>query len=153
MYIDARRKAVIKNGINDYKFMKEELEQRISKGDDLKELSKFLCRFKDSEITSLEDYLDYGYLDFIYKDVNMCVSYDKEKTSVSDTFQIWDDKGFEYIWDDYLTIKDYEELINTSKEETLSNAVADLKFYDAHNLKDDYDKCLEDIIVFLKEEF
>lgn len=154
MILDARKINVIKKEIENYKFMKEELEQRIAKNDTLEELSDFINKFRDTEITSLETHEDYGYLDFLYKDVNMCVSWEKSKgIYVSKYFEIYDNKGEEYIVEDFLTIEEYEKLMNTPKENMLRDAVADLKFYDAHDLKQNYEKTLEKIIVFLKEEF
>lgn len=154
MILDARKINVIKKEIENYKFMKEELEQRITKNDTLEELSDFINKFRDTEITSLEKYEDYGYLDFLYKGVNMCVSWEKSKgIYVSKYFEIYDSKGEEYIVEDFLTIEDYEKLMNTPKENMLRDAVADLKFYDAHDLKENYEKTLEKIIIFLKEEF
>lgn len=154
MFLDIRQRDVIKKEIENYKFMKEEIEQRITKNDTIEELKDFINKFRDTEITSLEKYEDYGYLDFIYKDVNMCVSWEKDKgIYVSKNFEIYDRDKYEYIVEDFLTIEDYEELMNTPKEDMLRDAVADLKFYDAHNLKDNYNKCLEKIIVFLKEEY
>ena len=154
MILDARKINVIKKEIENYKFMKEELEQRITKNDTLEELSDFINKFRDTEITSLEKYEDYGYLDFLYKGVNMCVSWKKSKgIYVSKYFEIYDSKEEEYIVEDFLTIEEYEKLMNTPKENMLRDAVADLKFYDAHDLKENYEKTLEKIIVFLKEEF
>jgi len=154
MILDARKINVIKKEIENYKFMKEELEQRVAKNDTLEELSDFINKFRDTEITSLEKYDDYGYLDFLYKDVNMCVSWEKSKgIYVSKYFEIFDSEEKEYIVEDFLTIEEYEKLMNTPKEDILRDAVADLKFYDAHDLKQNYEKMLEKIIVFLKEEF
>lgn len=154
MFLDARKINVIKKEIENYKFMKEELEQRIAKNDTLEELSDFINKFRDTEITILEKYDDYGYFDFLYKDVNMCVSWEKSKgIYVSKYFEIYDSKEEEYIVEDFLTIEEYEKLMNTPKEDILRDAVADLKFYDAHDLKENYEKTLEKIIVFLKEEF
>lgn len=154
MILDARKINVIKKEIENYKFMKEELEQRIAKNDTLEELSDFINKFRDTEITNLEKNEDYGYLDFLYKGVNMCVSWEKSKgIYVSKCFEIYDSKEEEYIVEDFLTIEEYEKLMNTPKEDMLRDAVADLKFYDAHDLKQNYEKTLEKIIVFLKEEF
>lgn len=154
MFLDARKINVIKKEIENYKFMKEELEQRIAKNDTLEELSDFINKFRDTEITSLEKYEDYGYLDFLYKDVNMCVSWEKNKgIYVSKHFEIFDSEEKEYIVEDFLTIEEYEKLMNTPKENMLRDAVADLKYYDAHDLKQNYEKTLEKIIIFLKEEF
>lgn len=153
MFLDIRQRELIKNTIKDYKFMKEEIEQRIAKKDTIEELKDFINKFRDTEITSVDDYADYGYLDFNYKNANMCISWENDNKFVGTTFEIFDDKKKEYIVEDFLTIEDYEELMNTPKEDMLRNAVADLKFYDAHNLKDNYNECLEKIIVFLKEEY
>lgn len=153
MFLDIRQRELIKNTIKDYKFMKEEIEQRIAKKDTIEELKDFINKFRDTEITSVDDYADYGYLDFNYKNANMCISWENDNKFVGTTFEIFDDKKKEYIVEDFLTIEDYEELMNAPKEDMLRNAVADLKFYDAHNLKDNYNECLEKIIVFLKEEF
>lgn len=153
MFLDIRQRELIKNTIKDYKFMKEEIEQRIEKDYTIEEIKEFINKFKDTEITSVDSYTDYGYLDFNYKNANMCVGWESENKYMGTSFEIFDDKKKEYIVEDFLTIEDYEELMNTPKEDMLRSAVADLKFYDAHNLRDKYNKCLEDIIVFLKEEF
>lgn len=154
MIIDARLRALILNAINDYNFIKEEIEQRIKKGDSLEELSNFIVKFKGTEITNLESYKEYAYLDFIYKDVNTCVCWELEKgTYVGKTFEIYDKDNNSYVVEDFLSIEEYEKILNTPKEDMLRDAVVDLKFYDSHNFKDNYDRQLDKIVNFLKEEF
>ena len=76
MIIDVRQRALILNAINDYNFMKEEIEQRIKKGDNLEELSTFIVKFIGTEITNLEKYEEYAYLDFIYQYIKINVCFD-----------------------------------------------------------------------------
>lgn len=154
MIIDVRQRAVILNAINDYSFIKEEIEQRIKKGDNLEELSTFIVKFRGTEITNLESYEEYAYLDFIYEDVNMCVCWDLEKgTYVGKTFEIFDKDNNGYVVEDFLSIEEYEKMLNTPKEQMLKDAVADLKFFESNNLKTNYDIELDKIVRFLKEEF
>lgn len=154
MIIDVRQRAVILNAINDYNFIKEEIEQRIKKVDNLEELSTFIVKFKGTEITNLESYEEYAYLDFIYEDVNMCVCWDLEKgTYVGKTFEIFDKDNNGYVVEDFLSIEEYEKMLNTPKEQMLKDAVADLKFFERSNCKENYDIQLDKIVRFLKEEF
>lgn len=154
MIIDVRQRALILNAINDYNFIKEEIEHRIKKGYTLEELSSFISKFRGTEITNLEDYEEYAYLDFIYQDLNMCVCWDLEKgTYVGKTFEIFDKDNNGYVVEDFLSIEEYEKILNTPKEQMLEDAVADLKFFDSHNLKENYDVQLDKIVRFLKEEF
>lgn len=154
MIIDVRQRALILNAINDYNFIKEEIEQRIKKGDNLEELSNFIVKFKGTEITNLEDYEECAYLDFKYQDVSMSVCWESEKgTYVGERFEIFDEENNNYVVEDFLSIKEYEKLLDTPKEQMLKDAVADLKFFESHNLKENYDFQLDKIVRFLKEEF
>lgn len=154
MIIDVRQRALILNAINDYNFIKEEIEQRIKKGDNLEELSSFISKFKGTEITNLEDYEEYAYLDFIYQDLNMCVCWELEKgTYVGKTFEIFDKDNNGYVVEDFLSIEEYEKMLNTPKEQMLRDAVVDLKFFEANGYKENYDIQLDKIVRFLKEEF
>lgn len=154
MIIDVRQRALILNAINDYNFIKEEIEQRIKKGDNLEELSSFISKFKGTEITNLENYEEYAYLDFIYQDLNMSVCWDLEKgTYVGKTFEIFDKDNNGYVVEDFLSIEEYEKMLNTPKEQMLEDAVVDLKFFEANGYKENYDIQLDKIVRFLKEEF
>lgn len=154
MIIDVRQRALILNAINDYNFMKEEIEQRIKKGDNLEELSTFIVKFIGTEITNLENYEEYAYLDFIYQDVNMSVCWDLEKgTYVGKTFEIYDKNNNGYVVEDFLSIEEYEKMLNTPKEKMLEDAVVDLKFFESNGCKENYDIQLDKIVRFLKEEF
>ena len=97
MFLDIRQRELIKNTIKDYKFMKEEIEQKIEKNFTIEELKDFINKFRDTEITSVDSYADYGYLDFNYKNANMCVGWESENKYVGSTFEIFDDKNREYI--------------------------------------------------------
>lgn len=103
----------------------------------LEYLRKIILRFKDSEITNLETYDDYGYLDFIYKNVNMSV---------------WN-VSYEYIVDDYLSLDDYAKMLNTDKETELQNAIVDLKYYENSKYTELYNSKRDEIIEFLKENW
>ena len=154
MIIDVRQRALILNAINDYNFIKEEIEQRIKKGDNLEELSNFIVKFKGTGITNLEDYEECVYLDFMYKDVSMSVYWVLEKgTYVGETFEIFDEDNNNYVVEDSLSIEEYKKMLNTPKEKMLEDAVADLKFFESHNLKENYNFQLDKIVRFLKEEF
>lgn len=154
MIIDVRQRALILNAINDYNFIKEEIEHRIKKGYTLEELSSFIVKFKGTEITNLENYEEYAYLDFIYQDVNMSVCWDLEKgTYVGKTFEIFDKDNNGYVVEDFLSIEEYEKMLNTPKEQMLRDAVVDLKFFETNGYKENYDIQLDKIVRFLKEEF
>jgi len=154
MILDKRQKEIIKKALDDYDFMKEEITNKIDKGYTIDDLSVFLTRFKDIEITNIEKYDDYGYLDFLYKDLNMCVMFDTDKgLRVSNTFEIYDKKIYEYIVEDFLTKEEYTKLINKTREEEIEDMVATLKYYDSHNLEADYKAYSNKIISFLKENW
>lgn len=157
MFLDRRQIELIKQAIEDYKFMKEELEAKINKDYTMEELTNFISKFKGTEITSVEDYnTDYAYLDFNYNAVNMFVQWDKEidnKLKVSSTFEIYDRTICSYVIEDFLTVEEYQKLINTPKESMLRDIIADLKWYDSNNKQEQYQDCVDKIIHFLKEEF
>ena len=83
------------------------------------------------------------------------VGYNKEKgVYVSNVFEIYDKETCEYIVEDWLRIKDYEELLNTPKENVLNDLVADLKHIECNTYKEDrYKEQVNKIIKFLKEEW
>ena len=154
MILDKRQKELVKNALEDYDFMKEEITNKISKGYDIDDLSIFLTRFKDIEITNIEKYDDYEYLDFLYKDLNMCIVFDTDKgLRVSNTFEIYDKKTCEYIVEDFLTKDEYTNLINKTREEELEDMIVTLKYYDSHNLEGDYKLYEKKVINFLKENW
>lgn len=154
MFLNKRQIELVKNAIEDYKFIKEEIELRISKDYNLEEISQVLVKFKGITIENLEDYENEAYLDFEYNNINTCVSWQRNTgTCVSSTFEIFDNKEKCYIVEDFLTIKDYEKLINTPKDRMLEDAVADLKYYESKNYVESYNKQKDKIINFLKEEF
>lgn len=154
MILDRRQKELVKKALEDYDFIKEEITNKINKGYDVDKLSIFLTRFKDIEITNLEKYDDYEYLDFLYKDLNMCVMFDTDKgLRVSNTFEIYDKKTCEYIVEDFLTKEDYTSMINKTKEEELEDMVATLKYYDSTNMELAYKNYKDKIIIFLKENW
>lgn len=154
MFLDRRQIELIKNAIEDYNFIKEEIENKIKKGYNLEEISVFLNRFKDIEITSLDSINGDSWLDFLYKDISTCVCSTKEKgIYVGSTFEIYDKKNYEYIVEDLLTVKDYENLMNTPKEEMIADAVHNLKYYESHKYTDLYNKQRDRLINFLKEEY
>ena len=129
MYICDRQKEIVKKALKDYDFIKEELENKIKKGYDLNELSKFLCRFKDIEITNLEIYDDIGYLDFLYNDINTSAIYnaDKKTIKVSETMEIYDKVKYEYIVEDFLTKEEYIKMLFKTKEMYFDELVKNLK--------------------------
>lgn len=154
MILTKKQKNLVKNALIDYDFMKEEIENKIALNYTIDDLSVFLTRFKDIEITNLEKYTDYTYLDFLYKDLNMCIMFDKDKgTRVSSTFEIYDKTTCEYIVEDFLTKEDYLKLINKTREEELEELVSTLKYYDSNNSEQAYKEYINKIINFLKENW
>ena len=164
MFLDNRQVKIIEEAIEDYNFIKEEIETFIDKNCNSEDINKefnkianFMERFKDVCIMDLNNYSgDYGYLDFEYKNINTCVSFDKEtgaKFKVSSTFEIYDTEKLEFIIEDYITVEEYQKLIKTPKEKMLKDIVADLKWYESNNKEEEYKKCSDKIIKFLKEEF
>ena len=155
MFLTNREIELVKQAIEDYKFMKEESEYRISQGYSLKELADFISKFKDVEITNLEEHSDYGYLDFSYKDVDMCVAKKNKEGDkyVGKTFEIYDKTNYRFIVEDFLTIEEYERIINIPKEEMLASAIVDLKYYESNNKSFEYNTQVDKIIGFLKENW
>ena len=154
MFLDRRQIELIKKSIEDYNFIKEEIENKIQKGFSLEEISTFLTRFKDIEITNLDGILGDRYLDFLYKDINTCVCETTKKgIFMGTTFEIYDRLNSEYIVEDFCDIKEYENMINTPKDIMLANAIANLKYYESNNYKDSYNRQRDKIISFLKEEY
>ena len=154
MYLDERQKKIVVDALKDYNFIKEEIENRIRQDYNLEELSKFLVRFKDIEISNIEEYDDIGYLDFIYKDVNTCVIWEYQKgLRVSNTLEIYDKEQMEYIIEDFCTIEEYEKMLNRTREENLNDLVATLKYYESRGLEADYKAYSKKVISFLKENW
>ena len=154
MFLDMRQKQLIKNAIEDYNFIKEEVEYRIKQGFSLEDLESFLNRFDGMEITGLDTINGESWLDFLYKDISTCVCNTQEKgTFMGTTFEIYDREQHEYIIEDFLDVKSYEDYINTPKEKMLEDAVLNLKYYDSHNMEEQYNNQKDKIINFLKEEW
>ena len=156
MYLDSRQKAIVKKAIEDYDFIKEEIDEKIAKGYNLEDLSIYLVRLgrKDIEITNLETYKDYAYLDFLYKDLNMCVMWERDKgIRVSSTFEIYDKENNAYIVEDFLTKEEYEKMLNRTREENLQDLVATLKWYDSRDMQIAYKEQERKVINFLKEDW
>jgi len=155
MYLDNRQKAIVKKALEDYDFIKEELDEKIAKDYNLEDLSIYLNKYsKDVEITNLESYNDYAYLDFLYKDLNMCVMWERDKgIRVSATFEIYDKEKKEYIVEDFLTREEYINMLNRTREENLQDLVATLKWYDSSNMKIAYEEQERKVINFLKENW
>ena len=159
MYLDNRQKEVVKNGIKDYEFIKNEIETKMNlKNCTLEDIQAFLSKFdsKDLEITNLENYNDdYGYLDFIYKDINTCVGFDKEINKdlhVSTTFEIYDIEKYEYIVEDFCTKEEYEKMLNYTKEDKLESMIKHLRYLKDKKLKADYKLYIKEIVKFLEED-
>jgi len=155
MYLDNRQKAIVKKALEDYDFIKEELDEKIAKDYNLEDLSIYLNKYsKDVEITNLESYNDYAYLDFLYKDLNMCVMWERDKgIRISATFEIYDKEKKEYIVEDFLTREEYINMLNRTREENLQDLVATLKWYDSSNMKIAYEEQERKVINFLKENW
>ena len=159
MYLDLRQKEIVKKALEDYDFIKEEIDEKIAKNYNLEELSKYLVRLSnDIEVSNLEDYTEYAYLDFIYKDLNMCICWDVKKgIRVSSTFEIYDKTMQEYVVEDFLSKEDYQAMLDRSREDNLQELVATLKWYDSNNknkaFSAAYDAQVKKIISFLKENW
>lgn len=149
MILDNRRKKLIRDSINNYKFMKEEIEEKLNKNYTVEELQTFLNRFKNMDITNIET----DYLDFIWEDLSICIILENNNKRVGKGFEIYDTVGKQFIVEDFLTVEEYEKLLNTSKEQMLKNAILDLKYYEKMNYESSYNECLNEIVRFLKEEF
>lgn len=160
MFLENREIEIIKKAIKDYKFMKEEIEEFIERTRtevDFNKIQDFILKFKGTDVTNIENSMvDYSYLDFIYNDINMCVKYEREiedRIVVSKTFEIYDTKTCTYIIEDFLSVEEWENLINTSKETMLEDAVFNLKSYESKGKSYEYEEQLKKIVVFLKENW
>lgn len=155
MFLDKRQIELIKKAIEDYKFIKEEIEFRINKDYNLEEISQVLVKFKGVCIESLEEWTENeAYLDFEYNNIDTCVSWIRENgVQVSNVFEIYDDEEKCYVVQDFLTIEEYEKLIDTPKDKMLSDAVANLKYYENNDSLENYNNQRDKIIKFLKEEY
>lgn len=149
MYLDKRQKNIIIKALNDYKFIKEELTLKIKAQYTPDELTDYILRFKDTEITNFDDM----YLDFEYQDISTCVILNSTPVpQVSSTFEIYDKIKQEYIVEDFLTPEDYEKMLKTPFEESLKEMVHELNFYDIQDMTTQYNEQKEKIIKALKEE-
>lgn len=148
-----RTKKVIEQGVYDYNFIKEELEEKIKKDYNMEELAEYLTRFKEIEITSFGDVGEEIYLDFIYKSVNAYVYYKDGVISVGKAFEIFDKDRETYVIDEWLEESNYIELLNTTKEEQLKEAILDLEFYKDNDLGELFDKKVKELIQFVREEY
>ncbi len=159
MYLNLRQKELVRKAIKDYQFMEYEINNRIIGGITFEELTDFLLKFKGIVITNTEDWDDdFRYLDFQYNSVDMCVSLNKKENElkVSDVFEIYDDTKEHFVIEDWLCVKDYNDILNTPKEKILNNLVAELKYIDCNDVYDrekKYEEKKEEIIRFLKEEY
>lgn len=163
MFLENRQIEIIKRALEDYKFMKVEIENFIERTrtenwhKDFNAIYNFILRFQGTEITNAEDYNDdYGYIDFIYKDTNMCVKYEKEiedRIVVSKTFEIYDQATCTYVVEDFLSVEEWQKMIDAPKETMLHDAVLDLKYYENNGRSYEYEEQLKKIVVFLKENW
>ena len=153
MFLDKNDMEMIINGINNYQFIKEELTEKIKKGYSLEQLENYIRKLKGTEITGTSDYEDIKYLDFIYDNVNMYIQEELDNgIKVSERFEIYNTKEHCYIVEDFLTLKEYEDMLNESKEEKIKSALIDLDFFKKYNFKEQHDILLEKVINFIKEE-
>lgn len=149
MIISKREKEIIKKAIDEYEFMKEEIENQIEKGHDIEE---FLMRFKDLEYSIISNDKSY-FLDIMYKDICFSVGVRQDKkTEVSDCFQIWDIEKSENIVDEFWTKEDYKQLINKTTDEELHEMSEMLKYYEDKHLYGDYKSYVQKIIDYVKEK-
>ena len=151
MYLDERKKKIVRKAIEDYEFIKEELENKIKQNYNLEELSEFLLKFKGTCIENLDTDSDIEcYLDFEYNDVNMCCIWDTDKgLRVSNLYEIYDKEKEEFLSEDWLTTDDYKKWLNKTREEELENLVVQLKYCECKGLVD-YSSYEREIINFLK---
>lgn len=163
MFLENRQIEIIKRALEDYKFMKVEIENFIERTRtedwrrDFDAIEMFILKFEGTEITNIENYnTDYGYIDFIYKDTNMCVKYEKEiedRIVVSKTFEIYDQATCTYVVEDFLSVEEWQKMIDAPKETMLHDAVLDLKYYENNGRSYEYEEQLKKIVVFLKENW
>lgn len=163
MFLENRQIEIIKNAIEEYKFIKIEIENFIERTRtedlqrDIDAIANFLSKFTGAEITNIENNnVDYAYIDFMYNELNMYVRFDRElenKIVVSKTFEVYDKMTCTYIIEDFLTVEEWEKLIYTSKEQMLADAVHDLKYYESNGKSYEYEEQLKKIVVFLKENW
>ena len=163
MFLENRQVELIKKALEDYKFMKVEIENFIERTRtedlqrDIDAIANFVSKFAGTEITNIENYnTEYAYLDFNYNALNMCVKYERDnedKIKVSERFEIYDKTTCTYIIEDFLNVEEYEKMINAPKEQMLADAVHDLKYYESKGKSYEYEEQLKKIVVFLKENW
>lgn len=156
MYLNKRQKELVRKAIEDYNFIKEEIQYQISKGNKLEDLSKFITKFRNVEITNYdEEYTDCTrYLDFNYNNVNTFVFQNTDGIiKVSNTLEIWDNIDERYIIEDWVDLAEYEDILNTPKKDILNELAVELKYCYSHCSKVMYDDAVEKIINFIKEEY
>lgn len=152
MIFDEKEKEIIRKAIEDYTFIKQELEDKINKNYTLKELSDFLLKFNGITITNLDE--EYGYLDFTYNDIDACIFDALEETvklKLYSTFRIYNSEKEKYLFDDSLDINDWKYYLTNTKEEELQTMINKLKFLEEKDLQSDYKAQKENIINFLKK--
>lgn len=151
-----KEKEIVRKALKDYDFMKEEIDNRIKQNYDLNDLYNFLLEFKHIDITNLEVHDDYGYLDFMYKDLSMSVYYDKIENwaiQVGNTFKIYNSEKCEYIIEDFCTKEEYQKYLENTKEKELQNRIDKLKYLEEKNLMIAYKTQSLYIIDFLKNNW
>lgn len=163
MFLENRQVELIKQALKDYRFIKTEIENFIerTRTEDLQRdfdaIANFILKFKGTDITNIENNnIDYAYLDFEYNALNMYVRFDRElenKIVVSKTFEVYDKMTCTYIIEDFLSAEEWENLINTSKETMLEDAVHNLKYFESNGKSYEYEEQLKKIVVFLKENW
>lgn len=164
MLFNEKEKEIVRKALKDYDFIKEEIDNRIKQNYDLNDLHKFLLEFKHIDITNIEIKDDYGYLDFMYNDLNMYVGYDNglgicndelenHKIRVSNTFEIYNKEKCEYIIEDFCTKEEYQKYLENTKEKELQNRIDKLKYLEEKNLMSDYKAQSLYIIDFLKNNW
>ena len=115
MKFNDEEKKIIKNSIEDYDALKEEINDRIAEGQDIEDLYNYIRHLSCVDITNYELNDDYKYVDFNYYALTCTLLEDLSRnieTNLSNYVSIWNDKTNEVIVEIDNIYKLKEELCN-----------------------------------------
>lgn len=113
MKLDNRQLELIRNSLKEFEYIKTEINYLIEKGRNLENILDYLRHINEIELTNCDlNNKDFKYIDFIYGNINASVIKDKNKgLRVQEGIEIYDTEIQDYLIDDWLSIKEWENIL------------------------------------------
>jgi len=95
MLLNNAQKRLTEKGIEDYYFIKSEIDEKIKLNYDADKLKQFLNRFKGIEIYQDED----DYIDFYYNDLNLTLIHNETDYRLCNSISLFDKTTDQYLFE------------------------------------------------------